>query len=182
MNTLQGKSRRHLLVLGVVVVLMFGFSFALVPLYEVFCKVTGINGKIVNQATANHSQVDLSRTITIQFAAQTSPGMPWEFRPMDKELKIHPGQMYDTQFYVRNQAPEKIVGQAVPSISPGQASLYMQKLECFCFRQQMLEPKADLVMPVRFYIDPALPKDVKTMTLSYTLYNVTDRIQTTQIP
>lgn len=157
-----------------VTALMFGFGFALVPLYDVFCEVTGINGKTSNvPATALVDGVDTSREITIEFLARPNKGMPWIFKPEIRRLTVHPGEVHVMNYFAENPTAQMIVGQAVPSVSPGQAALYLHKIECFCFTQQQLAAGRNMLMPVQFYVDPALPAQFSTITLNYTLYDVT---------
>ncbi|MGB0894146.1 MAG: cytochrome c oxidase assembly protein [Parashewanella sp.] len=156
---------------------MFGFGFALVPLYNVMCKQLGINGKTSNTAAAYDQQqvVDKNRTVTIEFVSQTEPGMPWEFGPTINQIKVHPGELVKTKFYASNNSPNRIVAQAIPSISPGQGAVYFHKTECFCFTQQPLDGNTNVDYPLVFFVDPQLPKDIHTLTLSYTLYDITNR-------
>lgn len=157
-----------------VTVLMFGFGFALVPLYDVFCEITGINGKTSNvPATALVDGVDTSREITIEFLARPNKDMPWIFKPEIRRLTVHPGEVHVMNYFAENPTAQMIVGQAVPSVSPGQAALYLHKIECFCFTQQQLAAGRNMLMPVQFYVDPALPAQFSTITLNYTLYDVT---------
>jgi cytochrome c oxidase assembly protein subunit 11 len=157
-----------------VTALMFGFGFALVPLYDVFCEVTGINGKTSNvPATALVDGVDTSREITIEFLARPNKDMPWIFKPEIRRLTVHPGEIHVMNYFAENPTGQLIVGQAVPSVSPGQAALYLHKIECFCFTQQQLAAGRNMLMPVQFYVDPALPAQFSTITLNYTLYDVT---------
>lgn len=164
--------------LALVVVAMFGFGFAMVPLYDVFCDITGLNGKTSNEAASvNEDGIDESRTITVQFISHLSKGIPWQFEPMVKEIKVHPGEMKLVKFYAKNDAARDIIGQAVPSVSPGQAAVYFQKIECFCFNQQPLKAKEDVEMALQFYVDTDLPQEVNTITLSYTLYDITGKVE-----
>ncbi|WP_412971637.1 cytochrome c oxidase assembly protein [Glaciecola sp. MF2-115] len=161
-----------------VVVAMLGFSFALVPLYDVFCDLTGINGKPSNQAAVYESVViDESRTIKIEFITRTHSGMPWEFKAQTAEVRLHPGEMGEVEFYVRNPTERDIIAQAIPSISPGTAALYVNKTECFCFKHQPLKAGEEAIMPMKFYVDPQLPKDISVFTLQYTLYDITANVQ-----
>ena len=168
---------RHPLLLGAVAAGMFGFAFALVPLYEVFCEITGINGRGGNQeallAEIESAQA-VNREVRIGFLAKAARGMPWEFRPTERGMVVKPGEMNTTTFYVRNRSQRRITGQAVPSVAPGQASLYLKKIECFCFEQQELAPGEELQMGVQFYVQPDLPDDISEMTLSYTMFNISD--------
>lgn len=161
---------KKLVVIGL---LMFGFAYALVPIYKQICELTGINiltPKDIDLKTISNSQVDLSREVTIEFDANTQG--PWRFRPVVASLKVHPGEMAQVVYEVVNKQSYKMDAQAIPSYAPQQASAYFKKMECFCFKQQTLEANEARQMPVVFYIDPALPKDVKVITLSYTFFEV----------
>jgi len=157
---------------------MFGFGFALVPLYDVFCDITGLNGKTsTTAATYNVEQIDTKRVITVQFISRTAQGIPWKFEPMVREIKVHPGEMKLVKFYAKNESTRDIIGQAVPSVSPGLAAAYFQKIECFCFTQQPLKANEEVEMGLQFYVDPELSEDISTITLSYTLYDVTKNVE-----
>jgi cytochrome c oxidase assembly protein subunit 11 len=157
-----------------VVIGMFGFGFALVPLYDVFCDITGINGKTSDQAAVYEAvEIDESRMITVEFITRTNTGMPWEFSAQTKRVEVHPGEMAEVAFYVRNPVSRDIIAQAIPSVSPGTAALYVNKTECFCFRHQPLKAGEEAVMPMTFYVDPQLPEDITFFTLQYTLYDIT---------
>lgn len=160
--------------LVLIVVAMFGFGFALVPLYDVFCDITGLNGKTNTEAaTYQAAGIDRTRIVTVQFISRNAKGIPWQFEPMVNEVQVHPGEMKLVKFYAKNEAATDIVGQAVPSVSPGSAAVYLQKIECFCFNQQPLKSQEEVEMALQFYVDPELPKEVSTLTLSYTLYDIT---------
>lgn len=164
--------------LVLVVFAMFGFGFALVPLYDVFCDITGLNGKTADSAATKLADgVDETRTVRVQFISHLSKGIPWQFEPMVTEVNVHPGEMKLVKFYAKNNATRAIVGQAVPSVSPGQAALYFQKIECFCFNQQPLQASEEVEMALQFYVDPELPEDISTLTLSYTLYDITGKVE-----
>lgn len=152
-------------------VLMFGFAFALVPLYDVFCDITGINGKTRDVAAVESSQVDFSRTVTVEFVAYINPGLGWDFVPEVKKLTVHPGETRTIAYRATNNTRENSVGQAVPSVTPGLAAQYLNKIECFCFNRQPLEAGKDAELPLVFYVDPALPDDISTLTLAYTLFS-----------
>jgi cytochrome c oxidase assembly protein subunit 11 len=170
----QKKNNRMVVKLLAIVVGMFGFGFALVPLYDVLCDALGINGKPSDTAAVYEAvEIDESRLITVDFITRTNTGMPWEFRSETRQVKVHPGQLNKVNFYVKNSANTEIVGQAVPSIAPGTAALYMNKTECFCFEQQTLKAGEEVLMPMQFYVDPQIPEDITYFTLQYTLYNVT---------
>ncbi|MGD2118795.1 MAG: cytochrome c oxidase assembly protein [Chromatiales bacterium] len=161
---------------ALVVVLMFGFGYLMVPLYDVFCEVTGINGKtgvISENEIARSFLVDESRTIKVQFMSVNNGTMPWSFVPKVKTMEVHPGQVYAAAYQATNTTPRDMAGQAVPSVAPNTASLYFNKTECFCFTRQELAAGETKDMPLRFVIDPALPKDIKTVTLAYTFFDVT---------
>ena len=157
----------------IVAVAMFGFGYLLAPMYDVLCKVTGLNGKpgriAANAAAAGG--VDTSRLVTVEFTASAQSGLPWEFRPETKQLKLHPGETAEVKYYVRNLAQETITGQAVPSVAPGVSAGHFKKIECFCFTRQRLEPGEAREMPVRFYVDAGLDRDVHTITLAYAFFN-----------
>lgn len=157
----------------VVAVIMLGFGYALVPIYKQICELTGVNVLTVQSEFSKapkNSQIDLSREITVEFDANTQG--PWRFRPVVSSLKVHPGEMAQVVYEVVNKQAFKMNAQAIPSYAPQQASPYFKKVECFCFKQQTLEANEARQMPVMFFIDPALPKDVKTITLSYTFFQV----------
>ncbi len=157
-----------------IVVGMFGFGFALVPLYDVFCEITGINGKTDNTAAVYESViVDDSRTVTVEFLTRTHTGMPWKFEAQTQRIEVHPGELNTVEFYVRNPASRPIIGQAIPSVSPGTAALYLNKTECFCFNHQPLQAGEEALMPMQFYVDPQLPEDISFFTVQYTLFDVT---------
>jgi cytochrome c oxidase assembly protein subunit 11 len=159
-----------------VVVAMFGFGFALVPLYDVFCDITGLNGKTNSTAAAyTANSVDKSRTVKVQFITRNAKGIPWKFEPVINEINVHPGEMKLVSFYAKNNASHDIIGQAVPSVSPGLAANYFHKIECFCFTQQPLAAGKDVEMNLQFYVDLELPTDINTLTLSYTLYDITEK-------
>jgi len=162
--------------LVVVAVAMFAFVFVvMVPLYNVLCDALGINGKTSGQAyTSVPATVDESRTVTIQFVATNNEGMPWEFGPSTTAMKVHPGAVNDTVFYARNPLPRAMVAQAIPSVSPARAAEYFHKTECFCFNQQPLDGKTAADMPLQFIVDQDLPRDIRTITLSYTIFDVTE--------
>ncbi len=170
----QAKNNKLVLKLAAIVIGMFGFGFALVPIYDVLCDVLGINGKTSDTAAVYEVvEIDESRLITVDFITRINTGMPWEFRAETKRVKVHPGQLSQVNFYVRNPTTTDIVGQAVPSVSPGPAAIYMNKTECFCFEQQTLKAGEEVLMPMQFYVDPQLPEKITYFTVQYTLYNVT---------
>ena len=160
--------------LAIIPLLMFGFGFALVPLYDVFCDITGLNGKTgrVEASEINIDQVDLSRTIEVRFLANTSTGLPWSFEPLVKKMEVHPGQVYEAVYRVRSASASKTLGQAVPSVSPGLAAQHFNKIECFCFTQQELEARETRDMPIQFIVGTDISKDIEQITLSYTFFSL----------
>ena len=160
--------------LAIIPLLMFGFGFALVPLYDVFCDITGLNGKTgrVEAAEIDASQVDESRTIEVRFIANTNSGLPWSFEAIDKKMEVHPGQVYEAIFRVRSTSENVTLGQAVPSVSPGLAAQYFNKTECFCFTQQELAARETRDMPVQFVIGTGISEDIEEVTLSYTFFSL----------
>ena len=171
----QFLARLNAVMLGkllVVAVLMFGFGFALIPIYKQICELTGVNILTTDdkiQAPQN-SQIDKARTITVEFDANTTG--PWRFRPVVNSLKVHPGEMATVLYEVVNSQPRTMQAQAIPSYAPQQSEAFFHKVECFCFKQQTLGPKEARQMPVMFFIDPKIPANVQTITLSYTFFEV----------
>lgn len=161
-----GVLRRALWVAGVAFVL----CFSLVPLYRIACEqLFGIKlgGGIGEVAAAT---VDTSRWVTVEFDGGVNSGLPWTFRPEQAQMRVHPGQVADAMYYARNDGALALVGQAVPSVAPSNASAYFNKTECFCFTEQLLQAGEERPMPVRFVVDPDLPAHVTRVTLSYTFY------------
>lgn len=166
-----------ILKLSVFAVAMFAFClFVLPPLYDLFCDIAGLNGKTKGKSDAVEAVVDTSRTVEVQFVSINNEAMPWEFRPSEEKLLVHPGQAVTTHFYVKNPEGHIMVGQAVPSMVPHNATDYFHKTECFCFNQQTLAPSEDAELGLQFIVDQDMPKAVNTIVLSYTLFDVTDRM------
>jgi len=151
---------------------MFAFSFALVPVYTALCKATGINGKVALTPAETAKTIDAKREIRVEFLTKVDQSIPWSFESALDRVDVHPGEIKNIDFRVENPTAENMVAQAIPSISPGQAAQYFKKMECFCFTQQPLQAHESKLMRLQFYIDPALPGDFPTVTLSYTLYRV----------
>jgi cytochrome c oxidase assembly protein subunit 11 len=164
------NNRTLLAKLGVIVVVMFGFGYALVPFYEKICEVTGLRNIDAADTVAN-TQVDTTRTVHIEFDTNLR-NLPWQFRALQLTTDVHPGAVTQAMFEVVNMTDRPITGQAIPSYGPRQAALYFRKLDCFCFSRQTLAPGEKREMPVVFVVDPKLPKDVPTITLSYTFFEV----------
>ena len=159
--------------LAIIPLLMFGFGFALVPIYDVICDITGLNGKTgqIRAAEVDPSRVDESRTIEVSFLASTSSGLPWTFEPLVKKMEVHPGQVYEAIYRVRSSSADKTLGQAIPSVSPGLAAQHFNKTECFCFTQQALEGYETRDMPLRFVVGSDIPQNINEITLSYTFFS-----------
>ena len=167
----DSANRAMLRRLTVMAVVMFGFGFALVPFYKKFCEVTGFNNLDRPDELPVNTQVDRNRLLTIEFDANIRD-LPWEFRPLTRSVRAHPGELVQVVYEVRNNSAVAIVGQAVPSYGPGVAARYMKKLECFCFTRQPLAPGETRQMPVQFVVEAGLPAEVSTITLSYTFFEV----------
>ncbi|UJJ32992.1 cytochrome c oxidase assembly protein [Halopseudomonas maritima] len=159
------------------VVGMFCFGFLMVPLYDVMCEALGINGKTSGTAYQQEVEhIDRSRTLRVQFVATLAEGMSWDFGPEAEQLSLHPGETREMLFLAHNPTDRPMVAQAIPSVSPSIAAAYFHKTECFCFTQQVLQPGESVEMPVRFIVDPAVPAQVKHLTLAYTLFDVSERM------
>ncbi|WP_288410106.1 cytochrome c oxidase assembly protein [uncultured Herbaspirillum sp.] len=175
----RGLNRVMLRKLVVVAVLMFGFGYALIPVYRKICEVTGVNFLTPKDATVEapaNSQVDKSRVVTVEFDGNAQG--PWRFRPTVASLQVHPGEMTQVTYEVVNTQARNVDAQAIPSYAPQQSAAFFKKVECFCFTQQTLGPNQAKQMPVVFYIDPKLPKDVTTITLSYTFFEINGKDKT----
>ena len=167
-------NRRMLTRLSIVAVLMFGFGFALVPFYDKICIALGINSLVERTEPAANTQVDLTRTVTIEFDAN-SHGMPWRFEPAVRHMQVHPGQLVNMDYEVSNVRSAPVTGQAVVSYGPSLAGRFVRKLDCFCFTQQTLAAGETRRMAVSFVVDATLPADINTFTLSYTFFEVAGR-------
>jgi cytochrome c oxidase assembly protein subunit 11 len=156
--------------LAVVAIAMFGFGYLLVPFYYLMCEIAGVGGRTADAVAAAPTTVDSSRRVTVEFVASVNQYAPWEFRPETAVLDVEPGRLYDVKFLARNLTSRHITGQAVPSVAPGQSARFLKKTECFCFRSQEFAPAESRDLTVKFYLDPALPRYVDRMTLSYTMF------------
>ena len=180
--SLSGDNRRMVRKLLVVTVLMFGFGYALVPIYRAICTALGINVLSLSELDASgnggaydkNTQIDLSRTITIEFDANAHG--PWDFKPAKRSAQVHPGELTTVMYEFKNIQNRTMAAQAIPSYAPMQAMPYFHKLECFCFNEYTLKPGEARQWPVVFVIDPKLSKDVKTITLSYTFFEVGGKV------
>ncbi len=178
------KPHKPLLIrLCVITVVMFGFTFALIPLYSVFCQVTGLNGKLDLTSPdtftryKNQDSTLPKRTIVVEFDTNRNQKLLCEFSPQHTALQVTPGELTHTSYHVKNMTPKKMVIQAIASISPGNAAKYLKKLECFCFTQQTLQPGEAMDLPLRFWLEPEIPEDIYRLTLSYTLFDVTAHVK-----
>ncbi|MBI2992930.1 MAG: cytochrome c oxidase assembly protein [Gammaproteobacteria bacterium] len=158
---------------------MFGFGYALVPIYDAFCDITGLNGRTGELSAAEAAAIkpDPGRTVTVEFDTNVNGQLPWAFRPLQRSVQVNPGEVTLVLFVAQNDSGRMVVGQAVPSVAPAKASPYFNKTECFCFTQQTLAPGERREMPVRFVVDPQIPRDVSTLTLSYTFFEVPENLR-----
>lgn len=185
MARLRGDNRRMMSKLGVVALAMFGFGYALVPMYRTICDALGINVLSISErvtgagltaagARKANTQVDTTRTVTVEFDANARG--PWEFKPAVRSVQVHPGEMATVMYEFRNTQNRTMAAQAIPSYAPMNAGAHFNKLECFCFNEYTLKPGESKQWPVVFYVDPKLPRDVTTITLSYTFFEVAGKV------
>ncbi|MCU7803885.1 MAG: cytochrome c oxidase assembly protein [Candidatus Thiodiazotropha sp. (ex Lucinoma annulata)] len=167
----RSNNRRTTLLLSGVVVLMFGFGFAMVPLYNLFCQVTGTQSlsqrSTIGQIRPSTDGVDENRWVTVKFDATVNPNLPWDFSAVTHTMRVHPGKTYEVNFLAQNRSHSTVTGQAIPSVAPWQATPYFSKLECFCFNKQTLTGTQKTEMPLRFMVSTDLPEEINSMTLSY---------------
>ena len=165
--------------LALIVLAMFAFGFALVPIYNSLCKALGLNGKTNPEAIAydvTKAKIAKDREVLVEFVATNNSGVPWAFYPKIQKLKIHPGEIAKLAFYAENKTGHRMIVQAIPSVTPGLAAKYLKKTECFCFTQQTLNGHEAMDMPLLFHLDTDLPANIRTVTLSYTLFDVSDKV------
>ncbi|MEJ0062486.1 MAG: cytochrome c oxidase assembly protein [Alphaproteobacteria bacterium] len=173
------KNIRMAMKLTALVVAMIALSFAAVPLYDVFCKATGLGGTTQRAAKAPENAAE-TRTVTVTFNADVAPGLPWEFKPETASMPVRAGQAAMVKFRAKNLSDRPLVGTAVYNVQPGKVGLYFNKVECFCFQEQMLQPGQEAEFPVTFFLDPDMAKDkklddVQVVTLSYTFFLAKDQ-------
>lgn len=157
------------------VVAMFIFAvFVMPPIYDVFCEITGLNGKTGDQYQAISAEVDTSRKVKVQFLATNNESMPWKFEPMQSEIYVYPGEEVEVRYFAKNPTKSDMVAQAVPSVIPFKAAEYFHKTECFCFNNQPLDAGESTEMALRFIVDIDVAKSVNTITLSYTIFDITE--------
>jgi len=170
--TKQKNNRRIAWLLSLLALAMFGFGFALVPLYKVICDVTGVQRITLltdDDRSLDIQQVtDRNRTLVVKFDASVQPDLPWDFKPFQSKIEVHPGESYEVKFHAHNRSGNKVFGQAIPNIAPWQATPYFNKIECFCFSRQSLLAGETVEMPLRFVVSPDLPTGINSLTLSYT--------------
>lgn len=172
---MANQAKHHRTVTGLVLgaLMMFGFGFALVPLYDVFCEITGLNGKVDLVQAEPSTFIDHSRQVKLQMVAVNNETMPWRFRPVSSMVELSPGEMHQTAYLARNLTEGFMIAQAVPSVSPSEAAPYLEKINCFCFERQPLKGQEEKEMPLVVSISPELPEHIHTITLSYTLFDIT---------
>ena len=173
LNRWRGPWRARLPLLFALPVVMFGFGYLMVPIYEVFCDITGLNGKTgrLSDNQAEYLAVDAERWITVEFVAVTNQNAAWEFAPEQAFMRVRPGQTYAMTYRAVNQLNQPAVAQAVPSVAPGKAAAHFKKISCFCFNQQPFDALENKQMPLVFVVEPDLPGEVDTVTLAYTLFD-----------
>ena len=179
-SDLDRKKRRTLLLLGGLALGMFGFGFAMVPLYGLLCQLTGTQS-VEQRASIGREEagpasgiVDENRWVTVKFDATVHPDLPWKVEPLKRKLRVRPGEMHLVRFVAENTSGQEVTGQAIPSVAPWQVTGFFSKMECFCFSQQTLAGEERREMPLRFSISPDLPQDIGSLTLSYSVLRITD--------
>ncbi len=167
------KAKRYLHRLILFPIAMFGFGYLMVPIYDVFCDITGLNGKtgIISVADASTQASAENRLIKVQFISSVNETGPWAFKPSQVSMMVHPGQPYNASYTAQNMLSVDAISQSVPSVAPSKAAAYFNKTECFCFTEQAFKANEKRTMPLTFIIDPDIPRDVDTVTLSYTLFS-----------
>jgi len=170
----RGDNRRMLVRLSAIALAMFGFGYALVPFYYAICSALGVNEFVKADAQPQNTQVDATRTVTVELDANAH-NLPWNFRPLVRHISVHPGELATVEYEIVNVRSTPVTAQAVPSYGPARAAEHFRKIECFCFTQQTLAAGETRRMPVVFVVDAKLPKDVDTITLSYTFFEVAGR-------
>jgi cytochrome c oxidase assembly protein subunit 11 len=176
--TANAATLRKLLVVACV---MFGFGYAMVPFYKKLCEVTGLNS-VVKRESVTNTQIDTSRSLTMEFDTNVRNDLPWTFTPVERSVRFHPGELVQVEFEVRNNSDRVLTGQAIPSWGPQVAGRHFKKLDCFCFTQQTLQPGEVRRMPVVFVVEPTLPADVNYVTMSYTFFQVEGRARNDALP
>jgi cytochrome c oxidase assembly protein subunit 11 len=164
--------KKTIILLSFAVLGMWTFSWALIPLYDAFCEVTGLNGKVTQSSSAESSMTAEGREIGLQFISHNNAGMPWVFKPSQRALKIKTGVLHEATFYAKNTTNKTMIGRAVNSIAPSNAKNYVKKIECFCFEEGIeLKPGEEIYLPIKMVLDNELPKEIKNIVLSYTIFD-----------
>lgn len=176
-QSVEKRNKRTLKMLLIWALAMFGFAFLMVPFYNVICDITGLNGKTSSTAaTEVPERVVADRTVTVEFITQKGDGISGEFSSETTRVKVHPGEITLVHFYASNPTPKDMITQSIPSVTPGEAARYLHKTQCFCFDQQILAAGERKDMPMIFYLDPEIPRHINQFTLSYTIFDVTERV------
>jgi cytochrome c oxidase assembly protein subunit 11 len=173
------NNKKLVLILAGVVLGMCVFAYALVPIYNSLCRTFGINGKPDLTPELPSASIQYERSVNVEFLTTENKSLPWTFYPKVKKITVHPGQSARIVFFAQNNSDHTMVIQAIPSITPGTAARYFKKTECFCFTQQTLKAHEKMDLSILFHLDPRLPDDVHTLTLAYTLFDVTNRVKAT---
>ncbi|MDF0604133.1 cytochrome c oxidase assembly protein [Neisseriaceae bacterium TC5R-5] len=166
------QNRQLLKKLSVIAVMMFGFAWALIPIYNVICEVTGINQIVKADQLSEGSESVALHMVSMTFDATVQAGLPWQVRPQQTHLQAKPGEFVQVQYTITNASNKTVVGQAIPRYLPAAAAQYVKKLECFCFRQQVFQPGETRTFPIVFVIDKSLPASIETITLAYSVFDV----------
>ena len=173
-DSLRQANRRLTMKLLLMVLAATGFAFALVPFYDMLCKVTGLNGKTGGAVQIAHApKTEIGRWVTVEFTSTVMPGISWEFRPAQTRVRVHPGEVTKVSYLARNPTNHATAGQAVPSVSPGWSAQHFNKIECFCFQRQELKAGETREMSLVFFVSPELPANVQEISLSYSLFPIT---------
>ncbi len=175
-ETIRRRTQRRLtIVLFLLTAGVFGFGYALVPLYNTFCRLTGLNGKTGGPVAATSllaDKVDSTRWVNVEFTSTVMPGLAWKFRPLQRQIRVHPGKLATVTYFAENTSRREQSGRAIMSLSPGIAEKYFDKVQCFCFKEHTLKPGETRSLPVTFFVTSALPKRIRTITLSYSVFPV----------
>ena len=161
---------------------MFAFGFLLVPIYDVFCEITGLNGKVTGPSFLSEESQAITeqRELLVQFMTHNNESMPWEFDSELSQMRVVTGSQYEAMFVFHNTTNKTMIGQVIPRVSPGRGAEYFHKTECFCFERQELAAGEKIELPVRFIVDPALPQEIGSLSLGYTLFDITDKVEPTK--
>lgn len=175
---MKSEIKNTVTALSSIAAIMFCFGYVLVPIYDVFCDITGLNGKtgIISQNEADSLSADVNRSVTVEFDTNVNSELPWKFHADTRKISVTPGELVEVSFEVVSLVANQTYGRAVPSVTPPKGSIYFNKTECFCFSQQDLGPGERKTMSVRFVVDPALPSDVTSLVLSYTFFAVEKKV------